>query len=171
MTGALVAGGIVKNITPKERVAIIVTAGVLTLAAVGIVAWKWRSITNFLDITDSGKEKKLKRKLDRLKVTALKSNGWNSNYYFEHTEDLTISATEAGNLAKLIYGGIDTFVDEEEEIFSGIRGITTTADLSYVCYHYRNRYNQDLYTQLTNNLNTEEQIELFTLTNKLRTNK
>lgn len=165
-----VIGAVAGQMTPKERMAIIVGVTILGVAVVGVTIWKFNSIKNFaLDLFGAGKEDKKKEKeLAKLKEKALKNEGWKLNYYADHNNELTISATEAGKLASSIYDGIDIISDDEEKIFAGLRGIQTKADLSYVCWQYYNKYKQDLFTQLTKNLNVSEQIEVFKLTNKLQ---
>ena len=164
-----VVGAVAGQMTPKERMAVIIGVSVIGVALVGVTIWKFNAIKNFtLDLFGAGKEDKRKEKeLAKLKEKALKLNGWKMNYYSDHNSELTISATEAGRLAGSIYDGIDIISDDEEKIFAGLRGCQTQADLSYVCWQYYNRYKQDLFTQLTKNLNVDEQIEVFKITNKL----
>lgn len=168
-----VVGAVAGQMTPKERTALIVGATVLGVMIIGVGIWKFDSISQGFKSLWGGdrKNKRMEKKLAKIKKKALEMEGWKKNYYQDHNADLTISATEAGKLAGSIYDGIDMIDDDEEYIFAGFRGMRTQADLSYVCWQYYNRYKQDLYTQLQKNLNVEEQIELFTLTNNLPKNK
>lgn len=165
-----IVGAVAGQMTPKERMVIIIGVSVIGVALVGVTVWKFNAIKNFtLDLFGAGKESnKKENELAKLKEKALKLNGWKMNYYSNHNSELTISATEAGKLADSIYDGIGIVADEEEKIFAGLRACQTQADLSYICWQYYNKYKEDLYTQLTKNLNVYEQIEVFKLTNKLQ---
>lgn len=164
-----VVGAVAGQMTPKERMVVIIGVSVIGVALVGVTVWKFNAIKNFtLDLFGAGKESNKKEKeLAKLKEKALKLNGWKMNYYSNHNSELTISATEAGKLADSIYDGIGIIADKEEKIFAGLRACQTQADLSYICWQYYNKYKEDLYTQLTKNLNVSEQIEVFKITNKL----
>lgn len=133
--------------------------GVLALVGIG-VAW-YQIDKHFF---------KEARQARRAEKKSNKSPYWDGNYCEENRSNITITKTQASEYAKNIESALFGFNDIEK-VIAQVRLCKTGADWSYVCRTYANNYGVDLFTEISNELNNEDKIKLYTAVDKLPKNK
>ena len=143
--------------------------GAMTLGVVVLGTIAYFVVVNPLlkwtGLKDDKVDKTAKKEADKQKGAGY----WSPNYYLDKQNRLTTNATRADALASSLKRKIDGFfsIEDESGIYSQLSELKTFADLSFVASKYKKFFNEDLLTELIDDLNSEELMEVFSITNRL----
>lgn len=119
--------------------------------------------TNLKDTTDEINDQKSVNTYGGNTSTPNSKNPWSRQYVKDliatkksNQTVLLLTVNTMNNYAKRIYDGKGIFNDDEDQVFSVFRAISTKSQLSQFAGHFSDFYKKDLWNYLNSFLNTQE---------------
>lgn len=95
-----------------------------------------------------------------------KADYWNPQYWNTGSAHI-LTQSSASTLAKQIHDAIGIFTDDESSIMAVFHALAYKTQISFLAYTFQNKYKEDLFYTLKQNLTNDEMLNIKQITDAL----